>query len=210
MLHIYSAVSGDLIHDLDTEKFSTVDELQDSLADSLTAATGLSRFQQRLLDHDSLDSLDSHASSTSSARLVALQFCPVDVEQTEEMMSACQANDVQKLEWLLKQPQDPNQLDVFGKTPLHCAVKNAAKACVKLLVSAGADLNCQDADGATPLHLAVLLGHTEVAGLLLQLGAKPDVATQKGVTPLQLAVTQGHRKILRLLRPLELRTDPGS
>lgn len=208
-----TALLGVVFFSSTSEKFSTVDELQDSLADSLTAATGLSRFQQRLLDHDSLDSLnslDSHASSTSSAQLVALQFCPVDVEQTEEMMSACQTNDVQKLEWLLKQPQDPNQLDVFGKTPLHCAVKNGAKACVKLLVSAGADLNCQDADGATPLHVAVLQGHTEVAGLLLQLGAKPDVATQKGVTPLQVAVAQGHRNILRLLRPLELRTDPGS
>ena len=209
MFHIYSAVSGDLIHDLDTEKFSTVDDFHDSLAESLTAATGLSRFQQRLVTDHSLDSEGPQSSTSSSAQLVALQFCPVDVEQTEEMMSACQANDVQKLEWLLKQPQDPNQFDVFGKTPLHCAVKHGAKACVKLLVSAAADLNCQDADGATALHLAVLQGHTEVVGLLLQLGAKPHVATQKGVTPLQVAVAQGHRKILRLLQPLE-RSDPGS
>ena len=197
MLHIYSAVSGDLLHDLDTEQFSTVDEIQNSLTESLTAATGLSRFQQRLLGDD----LNSH-SSTSSAQLVALQFCPVEVERTEEMMAACQANDVQKLEWLLKEPQDPNQLDVFGKTPLHCAVENAARACVKLLVSAAADLNCQDAEGATPLHLAVLQGHTEVVGLLLQLGANPDVATQKGVTPLQVAVAQGHQKTLHLLLAL--------
>ena len=198
MLHVYSAISGDLIQDLDETLTA------DALSDSLTAATGLLRFQQRFLEDE----------DQTSTHLVALPFCPPDLEQAEALISSCQRNDVQKVEHLLRQPQDPNQTDVFGKTALHCAAEHGSKECIRLLASAGADMNFQLADGATPLHLAALQGHTEVVGLLFQHGAKLDMATNKGATPLHVAATQGHVKTVRWLLALgaqsHLETDAGA
>nr|UDO48077.1 ankyrin repeat [Pandoravirus massiliensis] len=72
-------------------------------------------------------------------------------------------------------------------TPLHVAARAGTRACVAVLLGAGASPNAEARDAMTPLHEAAANGHTEVARLLLAWGAsttarrRHDGATAAGV-----------------------------
>ena len=55
---------------------------------------------------------------------------------------------------LLLLPENLNEKDKKGQTPLHYGVKSGNLDIVKLLVSSGADKNAKDKTGKSPLDLA--------------------------------------------------------
>jgi len=63
----------------------------------------------------------------------------------------------------------------FGNTPLKVAAVRGDIEAIRLLVSAGAEIDSINEHGWTPLHFAVGLGHYEAASLLLQLGASTRI-----------------------------------
>ena len=58
-----------------------------------------------------------------------------------------------------------------GVTPLHVAADEGNLSCVKLLISAGANVNAIDDEGETPLSKSLKQGHKDVANLLRRYGA---------------------------------------
>ena len=75
---------------------------------------------------------------------------------------------------------------------------------VKLLVSAGVDLNYQDDQGETALHVAARFGHVECANILLNGSSSQTVDTEIGEntygwTPLFIACVEGRLGIAKLL-----------
>ncbi|AVK76804.1 Ankyrin repeat domain containing protein [Pandoravirus macleodensis] len=107
---------------------------------------------------------------------------------------ACATDSVAVLALLLRMGVDPQHRCASTRaeaaradTPLHVAARAGARACVAVLLGAGASPNAEARDGMTPLHEAAGNGHTDVARLLLAWGAsttarrRHDGATASGV-----------------------------
>lgn len=92
---------------------------------------------------------------------------------------AAEANDIKRIEWLLKQGADVDRTST-GETALHAAVRDDSREAVHLLLSAGANPNQQDVDGWTPLFGAL---SREVIRLLREAGADPTITDQGGMGP---------------------------
>ena len=73
------------------------------------------------------------------------------------------------------------ELDNYGQTPLHYAIRYANKPAIKLLIEAGADPNAPDTEyGNTPLHLAATLGVTDFIKDLLIAGGDSSLTAKNG------------------------------
>ncbi|XP_073337596.1 uncharacterized protein [Pagrus major] len=66
------------------------------------------------------------------------------------------------------------------QTPLHYAAKNDAVGSIRLLLQAGAAINCTDYKQRTPLQLAANLERSEAARVLLELGAEAGLKDSDG------------------------------
>jgi ankyrin repeat protein len=70
---------------------------------------------------------------------------------------------------------------------------------IRLLLSAGVDVNTRGTEGLTPLMLATAGGYAEAVALLLQRGAEPNARDFFGETALTLALQHKHTTIAALL-----------
>jgi ankyrin repeat protein len=92
--------------------------------------------------------------------------------------------------WERQSTAEPRQkwLPPGGLTPMLFAAREGCLDCVKVLASAGADLNLVDPDQYTSMILALINGHFDVAGLLIDLGADVNAEDKAGRTALWAAV----------------------
>jgi len=92
---------------------------------------------------------------------------------------------------------DADEIGLYGGKPLHCAAEHAP-ACVRLLLSHGADPNSRNLwpgrfEGYTPLHMCARQSEEciENAELLLEAGAEIFATDVNGRTPYDIAVLNG-------------------
>jgi ankyrin repeat protein len=127
---------------------------------------------------------------------------------------------------LEKQPQNVDERDELGFTPLHHAAAAGRKDNAELLLAAGAEINAADGIGLHPLEWAAFAGRFEVVEFLvekggydlhtalflaaqqgqnniveflLEHGASPDAHYNGTVTALHVAAQQGNPDLARLL-----------
>jgi len=74
--------------------------------------------------------------------------------------------------------------DGLFNRPLHLA---SSAEVVKMLLAAGADINCRGDMDRTPLHFAAMADEPEIAGILAENGAQLDTIDAHGNTPLYYA-----------------------
>ena len=86
-----------------------------------------------------------------------------------------------------------------GNAPLHGAPGAGQIEAVKLLLSAGAEIDARDDRGRTPLHEAARKGRVEVAEYLIGAGAQPNLTDGLGQTPLDTAQTANQWGVATLL-----------
>eukprot|EP00746_Dinoflagellata_sp_MGD_P033873 gnl/MRDRNA2_/MRDRNA2_180890_c0_seq1.p1 gnl/MRDRNA2_/MRDRNA2_180890_c0~~gnl/MRDRNA2_/MRDRNA2_180890_c0_seq1.p1 ORF type:complete len:458 (-),score=112.90 gnl/MRDRNA2_/MRDRNA2_180890_c0_seq1:79-1305(-) len=126
------------------------------------------------------------------------------------MYRAVMQGDDAELERLLRElPELKDDSISDGATPIYgAAYKNNMEA-MRLLLSAGVNVNAKKADGATPVFVAAHSGHVEALEALV--GAKADPSTARdedGVTPVLMAVQQKHLPALKCL--LTAKADPNT
>ena len=88
--------------------------------------------------------------------------------------------------------------EMNGLTPLHFAAKEGIKEIIKLLISAGADVNAKDNKWmVTPLHG---VWWDEVAEILISKGADVNAADTDGKTPIDHAKMIGRNELVNLYK----------
>ena len=100
---------------------------------------------------------------------------------------ACAGNDLESLEEHLRDfPDEINEADNAGNTPLQIASLEGNADIVKALIEKGCKLECKNCDNDTPLIDAVENGHLEVVKLLLHAGVNPKEVNAQGEEPIDL------------------------
>ena len=97
-----------------------------------------------------------------------------------------------KLGRMLGKKSEVNVADEFGYTPLHIATLPGRRACLPLLLEAGAKPNAITREGITPLMMSTLMADAESMQLLIKAGASTEIADDYLNTPLIKAVDYGY------------------
>uniref|UniRef100_A0A8R7JWI1 Uncharacterized protein n=1 Tax=Triticum urartu TaxID=4572 RepID=A0A8R7JWI1_TRIUA len=109
---------------------------------------------------------------------------------------------------LLQHNADPNRVSADLGTPMAAVLcvasgrisESAALKCMKLLVKAGADLNCTNPD--TPLVMATSKYLSECVEYLLEVGADANIPSNHGhMAPIEIAAKSGRKKLVEILFP---------
>ncbi|XP_049855291.1 ankyrin repeat domain-containing protein 50-like [Schistocerca gregaria] len=120
---------------------------------------------------------------------------------TDVVRTACASGLLHLLQYALS--VDPSlakvRLDTEGTTPLHVAATNRRGAVVRVLVDAGADIDCKTGNGRTPLHAAASVGAADTVRILLKYGAHLRETDRDGKTAMQLATENGHLHIAKTM-----------
>jgi hypothetical protein len=90
-------------------------------------------------------------------------------------------------------PDTPSPTPVCPAVAPDSAGEKTAVALVRLLLAAGASVDCTTAAGRTPLHAAVMHGSAGVLQLLLDAGARQGHADKNGLTPYDYASLRAGR-----------------
>src|SRR5690349_11570495 len=101
----------------------------------------------------------------------------------EQLFESASNGDALVLSYLLKEGLHPDVRDQYGTTPLMEACRFGRAKCVRLLVSAGADVNAEDKEKATVLMYACDGASSgKVVVFLIANGAKVDARDVYGCT----------------------------
>ncbi len=111
------------------------------------------------------------------------------------------------LERLLAAGAQVETTDSSGNSPLMRASYKGYADVMRLLISAGAQINRRDIrHGFTALMKAAVKGHLKAVNLLLERGARPNITDKAGRTALMMAAFRGHERVVKAL--LDGGSDP--
>ncbi|XP_029870762.1 cortactin-binding protein 2 isoform X2 [Aquila chrysaetos chrysaetos] len=153
----------------------------------------------RPCDSDSLLVTASGWSSSLTPLLTSGGPVPLGGRPTLLHQAAAQGN-VTLLSMLLNEEGlDINYSCEDGYSALYSAATNGHTDCVRLLLTAEAEVDAADKNGFTPLCSAVAQGHVKCAELLIMYQADINHAAERGQTPLYLACKNGNNDCIKLL-----------
>uniref|UniRef100_A0A8D0HET7 Cortactin-binding protein 2 n=1 Tax=Sphenodon punctatus TaxID=8508 RepID=A0A8D0HET7_SPHPU len=153
----------------------------------------------RPCDSDSLLVTASGWSPSLTPLLMSGGPVPLGGRPTLLHQAAAQGN-VTLLSMLLNEEGlDINYSCEDGYSALYSAAMNGHTDCVRLLLTAEAQVDAADKNGFTPLCSAVAQGHFKCAELLIVYHADVNHAAERGQTPLYLACRNGNNECVKLL-----------
>ncbi|XP_074871051.1 cortactin-binding protein 2 isoform X2 [Carettochelys insculpta] len=153
----------------------------------------------RPCDSDSLLATASGWSPSLTPLLMSGGPVPLGGRPTLLHQTAAQGN-VTLLSMLLNEEGlDINYSCEDGYSALYSAAMNGHTECVRLLLTAEAQVDAADKNGFTPLCSAVAQGHFRCAELLIMYQADVNHAAERGLTPLYLACGNGTNECIKLL-----------
>lgn len=141
--------------------------------------------------------------------LFRLDEVPDDLEFTTAHRIVLGMSHLDLGDYLSEHPEDINNPDLLGRTPLWWAVRRDDVPRSHALLARGADPNIANAAGRSPLHNAAAQGNPELMGNLLAHGADVHQRSFEGKTPLQTIGAYGVREedVLKVMHEL---LDAGS
>ena len=116
-----------------------------------------------------------------------------------EVFQKLDANQSEKVKWLVESGIDINSQNDFGDTALHLAIKNHLHKVTKTLLDLKPDVNTKNKNKETPLHFAIQYSTPDIVKKILELGANKDAATNNDQYPIHLAAKCKFPEILELL-----------
>lgn len=118
----------------------------------------------------------------------------------DRLFDAVSKGDAHRIQSLLRDGCDLNQLNANGMSVLALAAKKGRTDIVKLLLEHGADVNLtMTYYGWTALTYAVNNGHLETVKILLNYHADVNAKAHRGKTALLLAADRGYLEIVEVL-----------
>ncbi len=117
----------------------------------------------------------------------------------ENVARAAASNDANKVQSLVADGGNPNDVDEAERTGLHIAALNGNIRIFAILVKAGARIGAKDRVGNTPLHYAADRNQIEILKLLLGLKAPIDAENKQGMTPLMIGASRGNVEVVQAL-----------
>ena len=121
-----------------------------------------------------------------------------DVDGVTVLHLAASNLNIDIIRKLLENGAEPNALDNFKMSPLHCVFllneyEKAVVEAIEELVKYGGNINAQDVNGKTPLHRAIELNSYTGTKALLKLGSDQNIRDENGNTALEVALEDGNR-----------------
>ena len=135
--------------------------------------------------------------------LISLSHVSLWAGVNEDLLSAAEKGNKEKVTSLLDQKADINFKNSVKQTPLIISIENKHPEIAKLLINKGAKIDEPDSMGKQAIHYAAEKGFFELLKLLVDKGAsvnsKTELKSNKGLTPLHLASKSGHKEIVKFL-----------
>lgn len=128
-----------------------------------------------------------------------------DIDGNTLLISAARQGNETVVDELILRGAKVRSRNRFGDDALMVAAFKGALPVVKMLVSAGAELNRDE--GWTALIYAAFNGHVETMEYLIAQGADVDADSDNGTTALMVAARNGHEEAVKLL--LKHEADPN-
>jgi quinoprotein dehydrogenase-associated probable ABC transporter substrate-binding protein len=117
----------------------------------------------------------------------------------QELSNAINANDIERVKFLVGKGAEVNKPDLQGWLPLNNAARQRKDEMIKALIDLGADPNLADEGGTTPLVAAAMRDHVPSIKVLLEKGADVDKPGPDGVHPLALALADSRYEVAKVL-----------
>jgi ankyrin repeat protein len=117
----------------------------------------------------------------------------------QELSNAINANDIERVKFLVGKGAEVNKPDLQGWLPLNNAARQRKDDMIKALIDLGADPNLADEGGTTPLVAAAMRDHVPSIKVLLANGADVDKPGPDGVHPLSLALADSRYEVAKVL-----------
>jgi quinoprotein dehydrogenase-associated probable ABC transporter substrate-binding protein len=127
------------------------------------------------------------------------QWLADGADLSQELSNAVNANDPERVKFLVEKGADVNQADPQGWTPLQNAARHRKNGMIKALIERGADPNLPDASGMTPLVTAAMRDHVPSVKVLLESGANIEQPGPQGYRPLALAIAESKYEAAKAL-----------
>ncbi len=147
------------------------------------------------------------------ATLAALFFivstvAGAQVDLHDQMLDAIRTGNTPKAKALLAAKLDPNTRKDTRASPtfLTYAAFHGRTEIIRMLISAGAQINTPDGDMLTPLMQASAQGHLAAVRVLITSGASLTEVSTQGETALDLAKQGNHQAVVRALQKASVET----
>jgi quinoprotein dehydrogenase-associated probable ABC transporter substrate-binding protein len=136
------------------------------------------------------------------------QWLAEGADITQELSNAVNANDHERIKFLVSKGADVNKPDSNGYTPLTNAARQRQDKTVKLLIDLGANPNLADGNKMTPIITAAMREAVPTIKVLVDARAKLEEPGPEGFRPLALALAESHYEAAKAL--LEAGADPNT
>ncbi|HXF52940.1 MAG TPA: quinoprotein dehydrogenase-associated putative ABC transporter substrate-binding protein [Hyphomicrobiaceae bacterium] len=127
------------------------------------------------------------------------QWLEEGADLSQELSNAINANDIERVKFLVEKGADVNAPDPQGWLPLQNAARQRQDAMIAALIDLGADPNKASADGTTPLITAAMRDHVPSVKVLIEKGANVEEPGPHGYRPLAMAIADGRYEVAKAM-----------
>lgn len=121
-------------------------------------------------------------------------------DERTPLHEACNHNDLNSVQDLIKAGHPLDAQDITGETPLHLACSlDGNIECIQTLLNAGASVNIKNNCLRTPLHIACRYGQAEYVRELINFGCNLNSQDKFGNTSLHFAVFEDSVSCVEML-----------